>query len=65
VRQRKRNKARENRMLRELALRPNPLLEISHYKIDQFFNLFGLLKKAKKNARMISKQARSLDKKWK
>jgi hypothetical protein len=52
-------------MLRELALRPNPLLEISHYKIDQFFNLFGLLKKAKKNARMILKQARSLDKKWK
>jgi hypothetical protein len=35
--------------LRELVLRPNPLLEISHYRIDQFLNLFSLFKKAKKN----------------
>jgi hypothetical protein len=33
-----------------LALRPNPLLEISHYRLDQFLNLFSLFKKAKKNA---------------
>jgi hypothetical protein len=35
--------------LRKLTLRPNPLLEISRYRLDQFLNLFSLFKKAKKN----------------